>query len=90
MALDDGFGVDGCIGVEATCSLGTEVSSLFACCSASFDCSNSFPLLRVMASTCFLGFVSEILGSVPWVISVNNLEIPPLDAQGCEYLHLGS
>ena len=63
MALDDGFGVDGCIGVKATCSLETEVSFLFACCSTSFDCSNSFLLLRVMVFTCSLGFVSVILGS---------------------------
>ena len=64
MTLDDGFGVDGCIGVETSCSLGIEVSFLFAYCSASFHCSNSFPLLRVMAFTCSLGFVSDILGSV--------------------------
>ena len=75
MALDDGFGIDGCIEVEASCSLGTEVFSLFACCSASFDCSNYFPVLRVMTFTCSLGFVSMILGSALCVLSVNNLEI---------------
>ena len=56
-----------------------ELSSILVCSGLIeldfFGWANSLPLLMMMAFTCFLGFVSVLLGKVPWLHEVRVLAI---------------